>query len=135
MTKPACGVQTGLVFPLWLLVMRVLGALGLGVFTLLSPTRSPVQSLVIIGGCVVTGAAPVGRRWRISAIEHRIAHYTGIAANSCPSLGSKTITAHVLRHTCAMRLLLAGVDTSVIALCSATSASKRPRSTSTPSSA
>jgi integrase/recombinase XerD len=34
------------------------------------------------------------------AIEHRIAHYTGIAANSCPSLGSKTITAHVLRHTC-----------------------------------
>lgn len=50
------------------------------------------------------------------AIEHRIAHYTGIAANSCPSLRSKTITAHVLRHTCAMRLLLAGVDTSVIAL-------------------
>jgi site-specific recombinase XerD len=50
------------------------------------------------------------------AIEHRITHYTGIAANSCPSLGSKTITAHVLRHTCAMRLLLAGVDTSVIAL-------------------
>ena len=50
------------------------------------------------------------------AIEHRIAHYTGIAANSCPSLASKTITAHVLRHTCAMRLLLAGVDTSVIAL-------------------
>jgi len=50
------------------------------------------------------------------AIEHRIAHYTGIAANRCPSLRSKTITAHVLRHTCAMRLLQAGVDTSVIAL-------------------
>jgi integrase/recombinase XerD len=51
-----------------------------------------------------------------NAIEHRIAHYTGIAANSCPSLRSKTITAHVLRHTCAMRLLQSGVDTSVIAL-------------------
>ena len=50
------------------------------------------------------------------AIEHRIAHYTGVAANRCPSLRSKTITAHVLRHTCAMRLLQAGVDTSVIAL-------------------
>jgi len=33
-----------------------------------------------------------------------------------PSLHGKTITAHVLRHTCAMRLLHAGVDTSVIAL-------------------
>ena len=50
------------------------------------------------------------------AIEHRIAHYTSVAANRCPSLRSKTITAHVLRHTCAMRLLQAGVDTSVIAL-------------------
>ena len=34
----------------------------------------------------------------------------------CPSLHDKTITAHVLRHTTAMRLLHAGVDTSVIAL-------------------
>jgi integrase/recombinase XerD len=35
---------------------------------------------------------------------------------TCPSLGDKTITLHVLRHTAAMRLLHAGVDTSVIAL-------------------
>ena len=34
----------------------------------------------------------------------------------CPSLHGKTITAHVLRHTAAMRLLHAGVDTTVIAL-------------------
>jgi len=33
-----------------------------------------------------------------------------------PILRSKTITAHVLRHATAMRLLHAGVDTSVIAL-------------------
>ncbi len=32
------------------------------------------------------------------------------------SLGHEAITAHVLRHTTAMRLLQAGVDTSVIAL-------------------
>jgi integrase/recombinase XerD len=50
------------------------------------------------------------------AIEHRLAHYTSRAAASCPSLRSKTITAHVLRHTTAMRLRHAGVDTSVIAL-------------------
>ena len=50
------------------------------------------------------------------AIEHRIAHYTGLAAARCPSLQNKTVTAHVLRHTTAMRLLHAGIDTSVIAL-------------------
>lgn len=50
------------------------------------------------------------------AIEHRITHYTNLAANHCPSLNGKKITAHVLRHTTAMRLLHAGVDTSVIAL-------------------
>ena len=33
-----------------------------------------------------------------------------------PVAAGKTITAHVLRHTTAMRLLHAGVDTSVIAL-------------------
>ena len=50
------------------------------------------------------------------AIEHRLAHYAAKAATECPSLQGKTITAHVLRHTAAMRLLHAGVDTSVIAL-------------------
>ncbi len=50
------------------------------------------------------------------AIEHRIALYVQRAKDCCPSLKAKTVTAHVLRHTCAMRLLQAGVDTSVIAL-------------------
>ncbi len=50
------------------------------------------------------------------AIEHRISHYAHLATQDCPSLQGKTITAHVLRHTTAMRLLHAGVDTSVIAL-------------------
>jgi len=57
-----------------------------------------------------------GSRLSRDAIEHRIAHYTRIAAEGCPSLRDKKITAHVLRHTTAMRLLQAGVDTSVIAL-------------------
>ena len=50
------------------------------------------------------------------AIEHRITLYANVAAESCPSLSDKAVTAHVLRHTTAMRLLHAGVDTSVIAL-------------------
>lgn len=50
------------------------------------------------------------------AVEHRIALYADAATRSCPSLASKKITAHTLRHTAAMQLLHAGVDTSVIAL-------------------
>jgi integrase/recombinase XerD len=50
------------------------------------------------------------------AIEHRLTHYAATATTKCPSLQGKTVTAHVLRHTTAMRLLHAGVDTSVIAL-------------------
>lgn len=50
------------------------------------------------------------------ALEHRLAHYLPVAARSCPSLADKKVTLHVLRHTTAMRLLHAGVDTTVIAL-------------------
>lgn len=57
-----------------------------------------------------------GRRLSRDAIEHRLIIYTAAAALDCPSLQSKRVTAHVLRHTCAMRLLHAGVDTAVIAL-------------------
>ena len=39
-----------------------------------------------------------------------------IAAGVCPSLIQKSVTMHVLRHSAAMRLLRAGIDTSVIAL-------------------
>jgi site-specific recombinase XerD len=50
------------------------------------------------------------------AIEHRLTKHATTATQRCPSLHDKRITAHVLRHTAAMRLLQAGVDTSVIAL-------------------
>lgn len=50
------------------------------------------------------------------AIEHRIAVHTAAAAAKCPTLAKRRITAHTLRHTAAMRLLEAGVDTTVIAL-------------------
>lgn len=50
------------------------------------------------------------------AVEHRLAKYVAPATGRCSSLGEKRVSAHVLRHTAAMQLLHAGVDTSVIAL-------------------
>lgn len=50
------------------------------------------------------------------ALARRIAKHTNHAAERCPSLQEKTVTPHTLRHTAAMRLLHAGIDTSVIAL-------------------
>jgi site-specific recombinase XerD len=57
-----------------------------------------------------------GKTLSRDALERRLATYVTRAIRSCSSLQEKTITLHVLRHTAAMRLLHAGVDTSVIAL-------------------
>jgi site-specific recombinase XerD len=56
-----------------------------------------------------------GRKLTRDALE-RLAKHAATAATACPSLAAKKITPHVLRHTTAMRLLHAGVDTTVIAL-------------------
>jgi len=50
------------------------------------------------------------------AIADLLAKYLPIAAADCPTLTSKHITPHTMRHTAAMDLLAAGVDTSTIAL-------------------
>ena len=50
------------------------------------------------------------------AIERRLKKYADIASKRCPSLASKNLTMHVLRHSAAMRLLRAGIEQSVIAL-------------------
>jgi integrase len=44
---------------------------------------------------------PTRRGLKLSrdAVEHRITHYARRAADHCPSLRGRTITAHVLRHT------------------------------------
>ena len=60
--------------------------------------------------------ARTGRRLSRDAIEHRLATHTAAAARKCPTLHGKHVTPHVLRHSAAMSLLHAGVDTSVIAL-------------------
>jgi site-specific recombinase XerD len=73
-----------------------------------------------------------GKRLSRDAIEHRLAIHLKTAATSCPSITTKHITMHTLRHTAAMRLLLAGNDITVSRSGSATSRSPPPRSTYTP---
>jgi site-specific recombinase XerD len=60
--------------------------------------------------------ASTGRPLSRDAIEQRISVHVTKAAQACPSLRSKRVTAHTLRHTCAMNLLQAGNDVAVIAL-------------------
>ena len=57
-----------------------------------------------------------GRRLSRDAVALRVRTHAVTAATRCPSLEGKPIHPHVFRHTCAMSLLQAGVDTSVIAL-------------------
>lgn len=57
-----------------------------------------------------------GARLSADAVEWMVNKYAKAAAFGCPSLATKRITPHVLRHTAAMFLREAGVDISVIAL-------------------
>jgi len=57
-----------------------------------------------------------GTRLSRDAIERRLARHLALARTTCPSLRTKRVSMHTLRHTAAMRLLLAGNDITVIAL-------------------
>lgn len=61
---------------------------------------------------------PSARGVRLSAdgVQYLLAKHVAHARQTCRSLASKHVTAHVLRHTTAMELLQAGVERSVIAL-------------------
>lgn len=50
------------------------------------------------------------------AVARLVAKHAASAARRCPSIAGKNVTPHTLRHSAAMALLHAGVDTSVIAL-------------------
>ena len=57
-----------------------------------------------------------GRRLSRDGLERRLAIHVARAAHDRPSLQEKNVTLHTLRHTAAMQLLHAGIDTTVIAL-------------------
>ncbi|WP_067480732.1 tyrosine-type recombinase/integrase [Nocardia amamiensis] len=57
-----------------------------------------------------------GRRLSIDAVERLVRQHATTAARACPTIRPADLHPHVLRHSCAMGLLHAGVDTAVIAL-------------------
>jgi integrase/recombinase XerD len=58
------------------------------------------------------GSAPLSA----DAFQGIVARHTSTACRTCPSLKTKRVTPHTLRHAAAMALLQGGVDLSVIAL-------------------
>lgn len=57
-----------------------------------------------------------GRRLSSDSVQYLVRKYVAAAAEHCPSIKAKRVSPHVLRHSAAMELLAAGVDSSVIAL-------------------
>ena len=57
-----------------------------------------------------------GTRLSPDGVHYLLLRHVKAAAKVCPSLRTKRVTVHVLRHSAAMDLLQAGVDRSIIAL-------------------
>jgi len=83
--------------------------------------RQTVSILRLFTATLPTGAdvlfpTRAGTRMSRDAVAVRLTQHAGTASTTCLTLASKRITPHVLRHTAAMRLLAAGIDTTVVAL-------------------
>jgi site-specific recombinase XerD len=57
-----------------------------------------------------------GERLSSDGVQYILSKHASTASKKCPSLKAKKVTPHVLRHSCAMELLQAGVDRAMIAL-------------------
>jgi integrase/recombinase XerD len=57
-----------------------------------------------------------GGRLSPDAVQRLVAKHVTTARNTCPSLATKQISTHNLRHSCAMDLLRNGLDVAVLAL-------------------
>ncbi|MBI2767593.1 MAG: site-specific integrase [Chloroflexi bacterium] len=59
---------------------------------------------------------PRARSLSRDAVRRLVERHTATAAQACPSLRTKNVTPHTLRHSCAMKLLRHGIDPATIAL-------------------
>jgi site-specific recombinase XerD len=59
---------------------------------------------------------PQGRHLSRDAVRRLIDRHVATATHACPSLASKDVSPHTLRHSCAMNLRRQGVDAAAIAL-------------------
>jgi site-specific recombinase XerD len=57
-----------------------------------------------------------GGRLSPDAVQRLVAKHVAAARNTCPSLATKQVSTHNLRHSCAMDLLRNGLDVAVLAL-------------------
>lgn len=89
------------VVPLWVETARVL--------------RAWFRELGDQGGGAVFPSAR-GQALSRDGVDHLLRKAVATAALTCPSLGAKKVSPHVLRHSTAMHLFQAGVDMAVIAL-------------------
>lgn len=85
---------------------------------LAKPTVAVLRAWVRELGTTVEFLFPSRRGGRLSAdaVQRLLATHVATAQTRCVSLRAKHITPHVLRHTAAMELLLAGIDRALIAI-------------------
>lgn len=67
-------------------------------------------------GSPVFTARGTTRTLTTDAVAQRLKLHATTAASARPTIASKNLTPHILRHTCAMRMLAAGIDATTIAL-------------------
>ena len=87
------------------------------------PLTTPTQAVLRVWMTERTGLpgqplfpTRTGRRLSADAVQRLVHQHAAIAAHRCPSIRPDKLHPHILRHSCAMTLLHAGVDTAVIAL-------------------
>jgi site-specific recombinase XerD len=97
--------------------------LGKGRKERITPLRRETRSVLRVWLDERNGAAaeplfpgPRGGPLSRDAVRRLVERHVADAAIGCPSLGTKEISPHTLRHSCAMNLLRHGVDTATIAL-------------------
>lgn len=97
--------------------VRVLGKGNKERFCPLWPeTATALVRVIADGGANATYVFRNARGGQLTrdGVAYMLAKYVQLAATEMPTLGRQRITPHVLRHSCAVALLQAGVDVTVI---------------------